>query len=116
MHRLDVTEFNTSSSTPGFTAGLFTGLATAALVAVNTASPEITAPTEDTQAQFPIVFAAQPPSTFSFFERTVERIAMQEPFEKEVAVFFAALAEKQEPLGSEFENIWNKNSDDLYES
>jgi len=116
MRSLDVTEFNTSGSTPGFTTTFFTGVATAALVAANASSPQLAGATENYRAQTPLVITAHSPSTFSFFERSVERIAMQEPFEKEVSNFFAALSEGQEPLGSEFENLWNQHSADLYES
>ena len=37
-------------------------------------------------------------------------------FAEELAAIFAALAEKQEPLGEEFEAVLMENLDDLYEA
>lgn len=36
-------------------------------------------------------------------------------FANEIAAVFSALAEGQEPLGGEFESVWNDNLDKLYE-
>ena len=37
-------------------------------------------------------------------------------FAQRIAGFYTSLAEEQEPLGPEFEQIWDNNAADLYES
>ena len=41
--------------------------------------------------------------------------AVNDEFEAHLAEIYAALAKDQEPLGAEFEAVWDANVDDLYE-
>ena len=45
----------------------------------------------------------------------VEGLSEQE-FSQKIAAIYASLLEDQEPLGAEFEAIWDANTDQLYES
>lgn len=57
-------------------------------------------------------------STFSSFEETLvssEDSDIRE-FAQEIASVYATLAEGQKPLGREFEDIWDANIEQLYES
>lgn len=60
----------------------------------------------------------QSSSTFSFFEtsRAAEPKMDRHDFAQEIARVFASLSEGQEPLGSEFEAVWDENLDVLYQS
>ena len=40
---------------------------------------------------------------------------MNEEFEAHLAEIYAELAKDQEPLGAEFESVWDAHTDDLYE-
>lgn len=40
----------------------------------------------------------------------------KEAFAKEIASIYASLAAQQEPLGAEFEAVWDQNTDKLYEA
>ena len=41
---------------------------------------------------------------------------MNEEFEAHLAEIYAGLAKDQEPLGAEFEAVWDAHPDDLYET
>ncbi len=58
------------------------------------------------------------PSYSPFIEKflTSSPISKQMDFAREIAEFYAFLSEGQEPLGSEFEAVWDANVDNLYES
>ena len=43
-------------------------------------------------------------------------IMQAQHIEQEISQVFASLSEGQEPLGSEFEAVWDENLDVLYES
>ncbi|GBF26239.1 hypothetical protein MnTg02_01276 [bacterium MnTg02] len=47
---------------------------------------------------------------------TFSLLATRTDFASEVAEFYAALLKGQEPLGADFEAIWDSNVDSLYES
>lgn len=53
--------------------------------------------------------------TVSFFKNHAVKVAVEE-FAHQIASVFAALSKGQEPLGSEFEAIWDSNVDILYEA
>ena len=53
--------------------------------------------------------------TNSFFQSSAAEVADEE-FAREIASVFATLSEGQEPLGPEFEAVWDANVDVLYES
>ena len=56
--------------------------------------------------------------TFSFSEGTLyfAEVSDMQKFAQEIASIYADLAAKQEPLGREFEVVWDANVDQLYES
>lgn len=57
-------------------------------------------------------------STFSFFEKSVTfapSVAATD-FGHEIAAVYTLLSEGQEPLGAEFEAIWDENVASLYEA
>ena len=66
----------------------------------------------------PIYSTIQSSSTFSFFDvsRAVEPRMSLHDFAQEIAEVFASLSEGQEPLGPEFETVWDENLDILYQS
>ena len=47
---------------------------------------------------------------------TLPQPSATDNFVKEIADIYSALAESQEPLGSEFEAVWDSNVESLYES
>lgn len=57
-------------------------------------------------------------TTFNLFEEIL--ISPEDPdiqkFEQEIASIYAALADGQERLGREFEDVWDENIEQLYES
>ncbi len=57
-------------------------------------------------------------STFSFFEKSVAFATplTAQDFGQEIAAVYALLSEGQEPLGAEFEAVWDKNVASLYEA
>ena len=55
-------------------------------------------------------------STFSYFEKSVRFGSTAQEFADGVARFYASLLQGQEPLGAEFEAVWDANVADLYES
>ena len=56
--------------------------------------------------------------TYSFFKAslTLDELSPAQDFGLEIAAVYASLAEGQEPLGAEFEAVWDANVADLYES
>jgi hypothetical protein len=55
-------------------------------------------------------------STFSYFERSLKFSATEQDFADSVAGVYATLLQGQEPLGPDFEAIWDANVADLYEA
>jgi hypothetical protein len=55
-------------------------------------------------------------STFSYFEKSLKFGSTAQDFADSVARVYASLLQGQEPLGAEFEAIWDANVADLYES
>jgi hypothetical protein len=54
--------------------------------------------------------------TFSYFEKSLKFGSTTQDFADRVARVYASLLQGQEPLGAEFEAIWDANVADLYES
>ena len=56
-------------------------------------------------------------SSFSFFTSSLTNAPITDiEFAKSIAEFYTSLAEGQELLGQEFEQIWDANATNLYES
>lgn len=55
-------------------------------------------------------------STFSYFEKSLRFGSTAQDFADGVAKVYASLLQGQEPLGAEFEAVWDANVADLYES
>jgi len=55
-------------------------------------------------------------STFSYFDKSLKFGSTAQDFADSVARVYASLLQGQEPLGAEFEAIWDANVADLYES
>ena len=55
-------------------------------------------------------------STFSYFEKSLRFGSTAQDFADGVARVYASLLQGQEPLGAEFEAVWDANVSDLYES
>lgn len=89
--------------------------ATAAIVSFNAALAMGTAtwPTHE-----PVYITSQSIPTFSFFEKNfaIAPVTSSHDFAQEIASIFASLSEGQEPLGAEFEAVWDANLDTLYQS
>lgn len=66
----------------------------------------------------PIYSTNQSSPTFSFFEAScaAEPKMTVHDFAQEISQVFTSLSEDQEPLGSEFEAVWDENLDVLYQS
>lgn len=66
----------------------------------------------------PVYVTKHESSTFSFFEKTMafKTPATAADFGHEIASVYALLSEGQEPLGAEFEAIWDENVASLYEA
>lgn len=66
----------------------------------------------------PIYSTNQSSPTFSFFEASCAAAPKMtvHDFAQEISQVFASLSEDQEPLGSEFEAVWDENLDVLYQS
>ena len=69
-------------------------------------------------ADEPVYVTTQNVPSFSFFEKTItfSKPKNTHEFAKDIASVFASLSEGQEPLGSEFEAVWDANLAELYES
>lgn len=65
----------------------------------------------------PVYSTSQSDSTYSFVGSSFSNISSTEPhkFDQEIASVYAALSEAQEPLGNEFEAVWDDNLDQLYQ-
>ena len=69
--------------------------------------------------EVPVYIVLQTAGTYSSF---VEKAVVVAPklssdiFAREIAQVYAALSDGQEPLGAEFEAVWDANTDSLYES
>ncbi len=87
---------------------------TAAILGFNAA---IAAGEDTWPDQVQIYVTEQSNPTFSFFEDSVLIIPPTplHEFANSVANVFASLSEGQEPLGAEFEAIWDENVDLLYQ-
>lgn len=55
-------------------------------------------------------------STFSYFEKSLKFGSTAQDFTDGVASVYASLLQGQEPLGAEFEAVWDAHVADLYES
>ena len=55
-------------------------------------------------------------STFSYFEKSLRFGSTAQDFADGIARVYASLLQGQEPLGAEFEAVWDANVSDLYES
>ena len=66
----------------------------------------------------PIYVTTQSIPTHSFFERSLagSRAVTLHDCAHEIASIFAFLSEGQEPLGAEFEAVWDRNVDSLYQA
>jgi len=66
----------------------------------------------------PVYVTSQSLPTFSFFEKSIAIMpaTTSHDFAQEIASVFASLSEGQEPLGVEFEAVWDANVDALYQS
>jgi hypothetical protein len=67
----------------------------------------------------PVYFVSQTTTSYSPF--VIESLILtQQPnvsvFAREIAKVYAALSDGQEPLGAEFEAVWDANVDSLYEA
>jgi len=71
-------------------------------------------PTRETQA----FVTDHSGSTYSFFgaSLTLDEPSTAQDFGREIATVYALLSDGQEPLGAEFEAVWDANVADLYES
>lgn len=89
--------------------------ATAAIVGLNAA---IAVGSATWPAHEPAYVTSQSKPTFSFFETACAVVPMtsSHDFAQEIAAIFASLSESQEPLGAEFEAVWDANVDALYQS
>jgi hypothetical protein len=89
--------------------------ATAAIVGLNAA---LAAGSATWPARESVYITSQTIPTFSFFEteRTAAPETTSHDFAQQIAAIFASLSEDQEPLGAEFENAWDSNIHDLYQS
>lgn len=47
---------------------------------------------------------------------SVKELPVTEDFGQKIGAIYASLLERQEPLGAEFEAVWDKNAAQLYES
>ncbi len=66
----------------------------------------------------PVYVTTQSIPTFSFFEKSlsIAPTTLSHDFAQEIASIFASLSEGQQPLGAEFEAVWDANVDALYQS
>ena len=94
---------------------LYTKMATTSVIALSTA---LAVENTEWPVHKPIYSTNQSSSTFSFFEvsRVAEPKMTAHDFAQEVSQVFASLSDGQEPLGSEFEAVWDENLDVLYQS
>ena len=91
-----------------------TGTATAAFVGLNATLTigHAVWPTDE-----PVYVTTQNIPSFSFFKQSItfSKPENTREFAKDITSVFASLSEGQEPLGSEFEAVWDANLAELYE-
>jgi hypothetical protein len=89
--------------------------ATAAIVGFNAA---LAIGASSWPAPEPLYSTIQSNSTYSFFEKSlqVSPATTSPDFANDIAGVFAALSEGQQPLGADFEAVWDANVDALYQS
>lgn len=89
--------------------------ATAAIVGLNAA---IAMGGTNWPAPAPLYVTTQSKPTYSFFEKSLLVVPStpSHDFAHEIASVFASLSEGQQPLGAEFEAVWDENVDSLYQS
>lgn len=89
--------------------------ATAAIVGLNAA---IAMGGTNWPAPEPLYVTTQNKPTYSFFEKSLLAVPStpSHDFAQEIASVFASLSEGQQPLGAEFEAVWDENVDSLYQS
>ena len=87
--------------------------ASIAIVGINAALAVATWPISE-----PTYVTTQDIPTFSFFAKSIEvpKATNSLDFAQEIASIFASLSDGQQPLGAEFEAIWDNNADALYQS
>jgi hypothetical protein len=90
------------------------GIATAAVVGLSAA---LTAGHMVWPPYDPVYVTSQSSPTFSSFEKTIatENVTTAQSFSQRIATIFASLSEGQDPLGADFEAIWDANLDILYQ-
>lgn len=79
------------------------------------ATGQVAWPVRDT----PVYIVLQTSASYSPFVEQSQIIAAQTNsslFAREIAKFYASLSEGQEPLGADFEAVWDANVDSLYEA
>ncbi len=56
-------------------------------------------------------------SSFSAFDSVLARADMRgrDDFTSAIAAVYATLLSRQEPLGADFETVWDSNTDELYQ-
>ncbi len=86
--------------------------ATAAIVGLSAAIASGAATWPENKQAF---FVNEAVPTISLFDPSAREVT-DEKFAKEIASVFAILSRGQEPLGAEFESVWDDNVDTLYES
>lgn len=89
--------------------------ATAAIVGLNAA---LAVGGANWPAPEPLYVTTQNKPTYSFFEKSLIVVpsTAAHDFAQEIASVFASLSEGQQPLGAEFEAVWDANADALYQS
>ena len=100
-----------TATSGGLNAGLLN--ATAGLLNVTNALKQAIWP-----AQEPVYTIPQNTPTYSLFKESLANAPASASldFAEEIASVFASLSEGQEPLGAEFEAVWEENLDALYQS
>lgn len=87
--------------------------ATVAVVGLNAALATGTVPWPLKEQSY---FVKEATPTISFIDTSSTAEVADAEFAEEIASVFAALSKGQEPLGAEFETVWDANVDTLYES
>ncbi len=66
----------------------------------------------------PAYFAEHSSATYTSFERAFHLTTPStgQDFGREIGAVYSALSDGQEPLGAEFEAVWDANAADLYEA
>lgn len=90
--------------------GVLTATAAAAIVSLNAGSYPGGSYPKETKA---FVVEQPSPTAGQLTDLAIEPTA--ETFANEIAAVYASLSEEQEPLGKDFEDVWDANVDKLYE-